>query len=478
MGAFGPQALRDLPVWFWLAVHSAPAAWCVYHALLYKRDPRAATGWIMACLFVPVFGPLAYFFFGINRIHRRARSLRRALYAIEYEGRHARDGDDVPRGSGLAAAGGRITGAALVPGNAITPLYNGDDAYPAMLEAIAGARHRVLLATYIMNADGVGSDFTGALAAAVRRGVHVQVLLDGIGEWYSRPRIARALARSGVRTATFLRPRLLPPSIYLNLRNHRKILVVDDDVGFVGGMNIADGNRVQAGQARRITDIHFRVEGPVVAAIADVFREDWHFATGEPLQLPEIPVRSFARGDSDCRVIPDGPYKDLDALALAIQAAIGCARHAVDIMTPYFLPGRDLIASLVSASLRGVRVRIVLPARNNLVYVHWANRNTLAELLQWGIAIYYQPAPFCHSKLFCIDSDYCLVGSANLDARSLRLNFEIGLEVFGADLNRALRRHIDDIVACSVQLTAAELDARPVLVRLRDSAAALVSPYL
>ncbi|MCB1749901.1 MAG: PLDc N-terminal domain-containing protein [Gammaproteobacteria bacterium] len=478
MESLRPELLRDLPVWFWVVVHSAPAAWCVYHALLYKRDPRAATGWIMACLFVPVLGPLAYFFFGINRIHRRARSLRRPLYAIEYEGLHPREGPRVSGDVGLAAAGALVTGAAVVPGNVVTPMHNGDEAYPAMIEAIGRARHRVLLATYIMNADGAGQAFATALTAAVERGVTVQVLLDGIGEWYSMPRIARRLARGGVLTATFLRPRLLPPSIYLNLRNHRKMLVVDDAVGFVGGMNISDGNRCEMGRPRRISDIHFRLEGPVVATIAEVFRDDWAFATGKS---PPVPVTDLPRagpGGLGCRVIPDGPSKDLDALALTIQAAIGCAARAVDIMTPYFLPGRDLIASLVSASLRGVRVRIVLPAQNNLVYVHWANRNTLAELLQWGIEVYYQPPPFCHSKLFCVDDEYSLIGSANLDARSLRLNFEIGVEVFGAELNAALRAHVDAVIAHSQRLELGELDQRPVLVRLRDSAAALVSPYL
>ncbi|MGE0484274.1 MAG: phospholipase D-like domain-containing protein [Gammaproteobacteria bacterium] len=474
----GPALLRDLPVWFWLAVHSAPAAWCVYHALLYKRDPRAATGWIMACLFVPVFGPLAYFFFGINRIQRRARSLRRAFYAIEYEGLHGRDAHIARAETGLAAAGAAITGSAVVSGNAVTPLYNGDEAYPAMLAAIGEARHRVLLATYIMNADDAGQAFAAALAAAVARGVTVQVLLDGVGEWYSVPRIARRLARAGVRTATFLRPRLLPPSLYLNLRNHRKILVVDDDVGFVGGMNISDGNRQRDGRARRISDIHFRLAGPVVGTIAAVFRDDWAFATGETPPAPATETPAAAHGALDCRVIPDGPTYDLDALALTIQAAIGCAVDTIDIMTPYFLPGRDLIASLVSASLRGVRVRIVLPARNNLVYVHWANRNTLAELMQWGVEVYYQPPPFCHAKLFCVDGDYALIGSANLDARSLRLNFEIGVEVFGPELNAALSVHFDTVIASSARLTLAELERRPVVVRLRDSAAALVSPYL
>jgi cardiolipin synthase len=147
-------------------------------------------------------------------------------------------------------------------------------------------------------------------------------------------------------------------------------------------------------------------------------------------------------------------------------------------MTPYFVPSRELIATLQTTALRGVRVRVVLPGRNNLPYVHWANRNMLAELLLWGVEIYYQPPPFCHSKLLLVDADYALVGSANLDPRSLRLNFELGVEIWSETLCSTLRAHVDESVACARRVPFAELDERSLPVRLRDSAAALLSPYL
>ena len=136
------------------------------------------------------------------------------------------------------------------------------------------------------------------------------------------------------------------------------------------------------------------------------------------------------------------------------------------------------VASLQAAALRGVKVRVVLPALNNLFYVHWANRNILAELLRWGVEAYYQPAPFCHSKILCVDNEYCLVGSANLDPRSLRLNFELGIEVFSEQLSDDLRAHIESAIATSELITHASLLERSVPVRLRDSVAGLFSPYL
>jgi cardiolipin synthase len=347
-----------------------------------------------------------------------------------------------------------------------------------MLDSIANAKNRILLSTYIMNVDKTGIAFIDALEAAVSRGVEVMVLIDGFGDLYSLPRGSRVLQRRNIQVARFLPPKLLPPSVYVNLRNHRKVLVVDDQVAYAGGMNISDDHTSTAERPRKVSDVHFRLHGPVVAELAELFYRDWHFAGGALSARAETDQNSKIYGDMLCRTVPDGPGDDLDALALTIQTVISAASHCVDIMTPYFLPSRELIGSLQSAALRGTKVRIVLPQKNNLFYMHWAHRNTLADLLNWDIEAFYQPAPFCHSKLLCIDSYYSLIGSANLDPRSLRLNFELGIEVFSKDLNKELRAHIDSIIATSTAVTYDDLKNRPVRTRLRDSAAALFAPYL
>lgn len=458
-------------------VHLGPATWGVYHVLLYKRDPRAAMGWIMACIFIPYAGPIAYFLFGINRVRSRARGMQSRMLSVGYEYGTRPDLDQDSSVKGIRDAGRRITGRALINGNAITPLYNGDQAYPAMLDSIAKATERVYLATYIMKMDDIGKQFSDALHAAVLRGVDVRVLVDGFGEWYSWPHPSRILAKRGIQTARFLPPRLLPPSIYLNLRNHRKMLIVDHDVAYAGGMNIGDENRATGNETRRITDVHFALRGPVIADLADLYLSDWYFANGGKNDTPPRAIAA-ACGESACRVVPDGPDEELDSLSVTLQTVISTAQHAVDIMTPYFLPNRELMASLESAVLRGVRVRIVLPKKNNLFFVHWAHSNTLVQLLRWDIEAWYQPAPFCHAKLLCIDDEYSLIGSANLDSRSLRLNFELGVEIFSTALNRELREHFDKIIDASRRITYDELANRPVARRLRDSAAALFAPYL
>jgi len=468
--------VSSISVYLLALLHIAPATWSVYHILLYKRDSRAALGWIMACLFIPFGGPVAYFIFGINRVRTRARGMRRPILSVKYESSQSRTATSDAIGKGLDTVGQRVTGRALSSDNAISVFHNGEQAYPAMLASIENAKSQILLATYILKTDQTGRSFADALSAAAARGVDVMVLIDGIGEMYSWKKPSKLLQRRGVNVGRFLPPRLIPPSIYVNLRNHRKLLVVDNNVAYAGGMNISDDHTSVPGEQRKVTDVHFRLRGPVVAELAVVFIDDWRFATGQSIELAE--QQALSVGHARCRVVPDGPDDKLDALALTIQGVISSASNSVDIMTPYFLPSRELIASLQSAALRGIRVRIVLPAKNNLFYVHWANRNLLGELIEWGIEICYQPAPFCHSKLFCVDDEYCLIGSANLDPRSLRLNFELGIEIFSAPLNTELRAHIDAVTARSKPITIEELKARSTAVRLRDSFVNLFSPYL
>lgn len=355
-------------------------------------------------------------------------------------------------------------------------LHNGEEAYPAMLDAIAGASARVDLSTYIFETNRTGRRFIDALSQAVRRGVDVRVLIDGIGEWYSVPRAGALLKREGVRVARFLPSRIVPPALHINLRNHRKILTVDGQTAFTGGMNLGDRHLAASANPRRVADMHFRLRGPVVAQIEDVFCDDWRFVTGETL-APVTPIHA-RHGDAMCRTITDGPNEDLDQLAAILVGAVSAAEHRIGIMTPYFLPSRELISALQSAALRGVEVTIVLPAENNLPVVHWATRNLLWELLQHGVRVLYQPPPFAHTKLFVVDDHYTQIGSANLDPRSLRLNFELAVEVYERAFATRVLAHIDAVRARSRDVSLAEVDGRSMVLRARDAAAWLFSPYL
>ncbi|WP_022656075.1 phosphatidylserine/phosphatidylglycerophosphate/cardiolipin synthase family protein [uncultured Desulfovibrio sp.] len=451
----------------------------VCHALLTKRDPRSALGWTVTALLLPVLGPLLYVLFGISRAQSRAEKIMRQRAAREPEyarpARPAEPSGQVPEHIvRMAHLGRSLTDQHLCGGNALSPLRNGDEAYPAMLEAIAVARGHVFLATYIFNAGHTGTAFTEALAAAAARGVDVRVLVDGIGTFYSWRKPWKKLAARGVKVALFLSPKFFPPNLSINLRNHRKVLVCDD-IGFTGGMNISDDN-IQSGRKSCVQDVHFRCVGPIVNQLRRAFLLNWGFCTGEYTPLP--PGSGQARGESHCRIVMDGPGNDADILNDLFCGTANTARRSVRIMTPYFLPTHDLMASLRSAGQRGVDVRVVLPAKNNLPYVHWATFRLLPTLLNAGVRVWYQPPPFAHTKLLAVDGYYSQIGSANLDARSLRLNFELNMEIFDPAFHDLLAKHIDDAISRSREITLTDLERQSLPVKLRNAACWIFSPYL
>jgi cardiolipin synthase len=312
------------------------------------------------------------------------------------------------------------------------------------------------------------------------------------------------LKRANVTVARFL-PSVAPWRVMtLNLRNHRKLLAVDGQIAFTGGMNIRHGNvlgkrwgeaadepnsrnhntaATARGDARptknAVQDLQFRVEGPVVAQLQAAFVNDWAFTTGEVLHgeawFPE--PKPTGRGVI-ARVITDGPDADFEKLRLTLLAALAEAQTSVQILTPYFLPDIALITALNLAALRSVRVDIILPAKNNLPFVHWASRAMWWQVLKRDCHIWLTPPPFDHSKLMLVDGHWVLLGSANWDARSLRLNFELNVECYGREFAHEMAAIVGKKLRGAREVTLAEVDGRALPAKLRDAAARLFSPFL
>ena len=458
------------------------------HALLHKRTPSSALGWIAVCLIFPFVGAFLYFLFGINRVETRARKMENkhpgfALDAENYQKATesltlAASELDLPRSyAQIARISDKVARLPLLDGNRVDLLPGGETAYPEMLEAIEQAEHYIYLATYIFETNQTGRQFIDALSRAVKRGLDVRVLIDGVGEYYYFPRAGTLLKRHGVRVARFIPPRLFPPNLHINLRNHRKILIADGAVGFTGGMNIGDRHLIQRIKNRgRVRDMHFRLKGPVVMQIEQSFLEDWAFCTGElTASHPPPPMPS---GPVICRTITDGPNEDLNKLATIIVGAISAAREQVLIMTPYFLPSLEMISALQTAALRGIDVKVVLPAKNNLPFIQWATNNMLRELLYWGVQVYYQPPPFAHTKLFVVDQQYAQIGSANFDPRSFRLNFELCVEIYEQHAAQTIAGHIEHRIKHLQPQAFSEIEQRPLIIKIRDALMWLFSPYL
>lgn len=455
------------------------------HVVTRKRDVRAAIGWMGLIWLAPGIGPLLYAALGLNRIQRRAgilyRDRRRLQLSTPSALSIARTGTSssvLPELTPLARVGEQLSGRPLLRGNKFRILQNGDEAYPAMLEAIGAARRTVALASYIFGDDRAGSRFVEALAAAAKRGVEVRVLVDGFGARYTWPPVHKALQRAGVPVALFL-PRIHQAGLaFFNLRNHRKMLTVDGRVAFTGGMNIQARNIHADRPAHTVRDLHFRVEGPLVGQIQEAFAEDWAFTTGEVLEgIGWFPT--LAEVDTTtARVITDGPDGDLEVTRTVILAALSTARESIRIVTPYFLPDAGLLAVLGVAALRGVRVDIVLPAHVNIKLVQWAATAQLWQVLRPGCRVFLTPLPFDHSKLMVIDRKWSLVGSSNWDPRSLRLNFELDVELYCTQCSAALDDLVQERIARAREVTLDEVDGRPFPVKLVHGLSRLMSPYL
>ncbi|HEY3488225.1 MAG TPA: cardiolipin synthase [Gammaproteobacteria bacterium] len=468
-----------------LILHINVALLAIGHALLHKRTSQAALGWIATCILFPIVGPVLYFFFGINRVFSRAKKMWEESLPAQIPAADPQKALQLQQQnialplefSELAAFFNAVTNNALLPDNHIEALHNGEQAYPAMLAAIRQARHCVYLSTYIFRGDRSGTEFIDALVAAQARGVEVKVLIDGYGDLYYFPRASVQLRERGINIKHFLPFMLMPLSAYINLRTHRKILTVDGSIAFTGGMNIGDHHlAAHTFNKRRVIDIHFRLTGPIVAQLEAVFLRDWAFITRQPVAPTRI--THAPAGAAICRAVTDGPNEDVDKITLSLVSAVSAAHHSVSIMTPYFLPPRELIGVLQAAALRGIDVNVILPAKNNLFYVHFATRSMLWELLQHGVKVYYQPPPFVHSKLFLIDDRYAQIGSANLDPRSLRLNFEIMVEIYDAKFTQQMAAHFNAVKQQSMPITLADVDNRPLMTRLIDASFWLFSPYM
>jgi cardiolipin synthase len=454
------------------------------HAAMSKRDVRSAVGWVGVILLSPILGAVIYAVAGINRMRRKSilarGTLRNRALGEARPPRSVSQDDYVavfgPRFGALKTLGDRVAGP-LRPGNSITPLTSGDETYDALCAAIDAAERSIILETYIFDRDAVGLRIADRLRAAKERGVAVRVLIDAVGARYSVPSIVPYLRDCGIPVADFNGKVIIGLRLpYANLRTHRKIAVIDGRIGFIGGMNI----RAAFSGTHAAQDTHFRVTGPIVGDLLAVAADDWHFDTremleGEAWQAAAEPV---SEDPALARVVVSGPDANLETNHKVIMGAISVAERSIRIMSPYFLPDGVLLGAIATAALRGVKVEIIVPAQNNLGIVARAMNAQFGESLRNGVRIYKAGKVFNHSKLLAVDETWAYIGSSNLDSRSLRLNFEIDMEVHDRKFARLIGARLDAALGEATEVTLEGLRGRPFPIRLLDRIFWLASPYL
>ncbi len=492
---------RGAPWLSWgAAIHLLLFVSVALHVLRHRRRADSTLIWLFLAWSLPVGGALLYAMFGVDRVPkerwRRGVQRRDRLEGV----RQAATEDVLPEAYWRSVGGAPVTpedewtreldrplaaileGFPLLGGNRITPLLTGDEAFPKMLEAIRAARHHIHLQSFIIGHDEVGREFMAALEERARAGVRVRVLYDRFGSshalWgglFRRCRGVPNLTAEGWTQSNLFRKQL-----HLNLRNHRKILVVDGQVGFTGGVNLNAYSRSQEGEAA-IQDYHFQLQGPVVQELQYTFLRDWHVMTEEdPVQLlsAEHFRRLPAEGTAMARVVNSGPSSDIPVAVDMFFNAVNAARKQVFIITPYFLPSEDLLRALRMAALRGVRVYLVVPERSNHWYTTWASRAMYEDLLESGVRIFERPPPFIHAKAMTVDDRMAVVGSSNWDYRSLYSNYETSLVVYDAPFVMHLKLLMIEDLHESREVELGVFKNRPVGHRYLENTCGLLSPLL
>lgn len=484
-------------LWSWfVAAEIVLVTITVVSILRRRKEPMAMLAWIFATLLLPIIGPTLYFLIGSTRVRRKASKQRRRIVhlidSIDREARRrslerapTRDRPDRPEPllppdlSTVESIGRRLLEMPAVTGNEVRVYGEADETYGGLEVAIRAARHHVHLQYYIWQADETGAHFRDLLIEKTREGVECRVLLDSVGCLTLPRRFYQPLLDAGVRVGWFLPLAPLRRRRWsVHLRNHRKIAVMDSETSFVGSQNIGDEYRGRLKKLSPWYDTHLRIRGPATLFLQQVFAEDWVFATGEVLSGDEYfrpPVRP---GDSIVQIVPTGPDQDTSVLSQLVFAAVSGATESIRIATPYFVPDPPMIAALTYACVRGVRVQLVLPTRSDNWLVLWAGRSFYAELVAAGVEIYEFDAGMLHSKIVTIDDRWCMIGSANMDVRSFRLNFEITALIYDRRTARDLSQEIDMRCQQSRRIAEAHVWNRGLTGQLMEGAARLFAPLL
>ena len=451
----------------------------VLHALMHVRTSQGTIAWVISLITVPFLAIPLYWLLGRTRFSgyvggRREKDNRLALLAANMHERLGRYEVDIPEDDAFERAARLLGGLPFTRGNRLEPLIDGEKTFERIFQVIGAARSYLCVNFFIVKNDTLGIRFQQALIERARAGVKVYFLFDEIGSHKLPRRYLEELRDAGVDCHSFGTNRFWWSRFQLNFRNHRKIVVSDGEVALIGGMNVGDeylGRDQRFGAWR---DTHLEMRGPVVQAVQLVFLEDWFWAANE---VPELHWETMPEdADQVAAVIPTGPADPADSWQLVVAEAANSAREKLWIASPYFVPDEGVLTALQAAAIRGVDVRILIPERPDHLMVWLSAFSYYEQSIPFGIRVFRYHRGFLHQKVMLIDKRLASVGTANLDNRSFRLNFEI--TAFSAD-----RMFVDEITEMLAkdfeharEAAMEDFSARPFLFRAACRAARLFAP--
>jgi cardiolipin synthase len=471
-------------VTFGAELHTVLLVIVIPFVLFKKRDPTVAVAWCLVVLLMPIVGSLLFWAFGFNYVNRRVS--RRRQHKGAYREHHPPPRREATRGAEepgplhpLAQVARAVSAFPVSAGNAVTLYHDTQEAYEAILAAVAAARHHVHLEFFIYRGDEAGRRLFELLTEKARAGVEVRLLYDAAGSlWLGWSGLLRRYLAAGGKADAFLPVNPIRSWVQVNLRNHRKIVIVDGSVAFTGGMNIGDEYLGRVRYFGYWRDTMLRLEGPAVAGLQRVFSEDWDFAAREALTGAPYFPETGAKGEHAVQVVESGPDQEPNSIREVYFAAILAATKRLWIASPYFVPDGGMLDALRLARMRGVDVRLLGLWRPDHWMAYYAGRYYWADMLALGAHVYQYKRGMMHAKVVLVDDDWAMVGSANLDNRSLHLNFEIACLLYSRDLVAELARQYERDLEESIPLDPWSFGQRSFAAKLVENACRLFSPVL
>lgn len=457
------------------------------------RDNSKTLAYLLLVIFLPIIGIIVYFSFGVN--YRKNKLYSKKLFkddglakrlekeVHEYSNRVLSFGlHPVTEFEELARLLINDSLSALTSGNSVQILHNGEGKFPEVLKAIETAKDHIHIEYYIYEDDTIGGILADALIKKAREGITVRFIYDDFGSRSVRRKLSKRMKAAGIEVFPFHKIIFIALANRLNYRNHRKIVVIDGDVGFVGGINVSD-RYINSGNSTGVywRDTHLRIQGPGVYYLQYLFLCDWNFCAGTSL-FPDrkfFPFNENPVGDNKIvQIAASGPDSDTPTILFSLLQVIGLAKREILITTPYFIPGENLLSALLIASLGGISVKLLVPGRSDSVFVNAAARSFYGDLLKANVEVYLYQKGFIHSKSMVVDGEIAMVGTANMDFRSFDLNFEVNAIVYDEEIARSLKETFYGDLKCSDKVDKAAWLNRPWPKKLLEKTARLFSPLL
>lgn len=462
-----------------LTLHWGLAAFLIARLLRYRFEPSAMLVWVLLILFVPVIGALLYARLGENQVLIRAQRKRgkNCVPAFEIDD-HTVDTATLGAFRATAEVGVKLARCHVTKGNTITLLSDSDAIHASWKDAISQARESIHMEYYIWWADETGTEMRDLLITRAREGIRCRVLIDAVGSINISSAFLQPFLDAGIAVAFFLPLATWKRRWSPHLRNHRKILVVDGTTGYIGSQNVSDDDRGKNPEFTIWHNVHLKITGPAVSRLQAIFLDDWNFASDAPSDEEPTIAPHVAEPGRTIQILPTGPDCKEHVPERMLLEAFNSAKHTIDVATPYFVPSPVLRMGLLQAALRGVRVRIVVPGKTDQAIALYAGRSFYQELLGESVEIYEYHEGMLHSKIIAVDGAWAMVGSVNMDYRSLRLNFEVSALLYDAEPVEELAHIVDSYRKSSRNITEKELEQKGRWQLILEGAARVLSPQL